>query len=618
MYTALYTTSRRLVLTFFALLTVASAGILAGPAHAGLNLITTYDAGSGPVALDGTATNRSVFFANPAAPAPTAWGYPLTGGAAAENISTLSTHRAGDIGPLGGIATDPAGLYIYLAEVAGNRVLRYDRNAASTTDTIKYSAPHQMPGNGGLNYPSVGGVAAGSGSFQFDAPRGLDVEGGKLYVADSGNRRIAVIDALQLERGAFVQIAPEDGWPTAKPIDVAVDPQTSEIFVALDSAPQIDVFTAPEDQLPEPIVLPAPAVAVAVDPTRQVLYAATSDSIEVFDLETFAPLDSFTAPTAIDINDIEYDEATDALYVGSTSQLPAAYALDPAPTCNVAPVAAETGETVTIVPNCTAAGTQILTIVDPPANGSAIETDEGFEYTAADGPGVDSFSFTIKTASGESALYTQEILVTSPPAPPVKAAAAPAPEPVIRVSSNLHLASGEVFVRVPGSKFFVPLTSDMLVPMGTVVDATEGKADMTFANQDSSKYTGRFWAGIFQISQTEGEFPYAVVKLRDDVVGKAKTEPVVSSAAAQFGAWISAKKKKKAGKRKNRVWGDGKGRFRSDGSNSSASVRGTIWMVENYQNATRTYVRTGVVVVRDKRKRRNITLRRGDSYTAYR
>ena len=58
------------------------------------------------------------------------------------------------------------------------------------------------------------------------------------------------------------------------------------------------------------------------------------------------------------------------------------------------------------------------------------------------------------------------------------------------------------------------------------------------------------------------------------------------------------------------------GRFRTRGRYSAATVRGTIWETIDRCDGTLTKVRRGVVVVRDNRKRRNITVRAGKSYLA--
>ena len=65
-----------------------------------------------------------------------------------------------------------------------------------------------------------------------------------------------------------------------------------------------------------------------------------------------------------------------------------------------------------------------------------------------------------------------------------------------------------------------------------------------------------------------------------------------------------------------RLWGDGKGKFRTKGRYSAATVRGTKWLVQDGCRYTRTRVTQGVIAVRDNVRKRTIIVRKGKSYTA--
>ena len=71
-----------------------------------------------------------------------------------------------------------------------------------------------------------------------------------------------------------------------------------------------------------------------------------------------------------------------------------------------------------------------------------------------------------------------------------------------------------------------------------------------------------------------------------------------------------------AKKKKRRLWGDGKGKFRTQGSYSSATVRGTKWLVEDSCTTTLTRVVRGSVSVRDFVKKKNVIVRAGKKYVA--
>ena len=63
-----------------------------------------------------------------------------------------------------------------------------------------------------------------------------------------------------------------------------------------------------------------------------------------------------------------------------------------------------------------------------------------------------------------------------------------------------------------------------------------------------------------------------------------------------------------------RLWGNGKGSFRTRGRHGAATVRGTIWLTEDRCTTTRFRVRRGSITVRDFVKKRNKVVRRGRSY----
>ena len=77
------------------------------------------------------------------------------------------------------------------------------------------------------------------------------------------------------------------------------------------------------------------------------------------------------------------------------------------------------------------------------------------------------------------------------------------------------------------------------------------------------------------------------------------------------------KAKAAAAKPKSRkLWGDGKGKFRTRGQYSAATIRGTRWLVEDSCKGTLTRVTNGVVSVRDNGARKTVLVRAGKSYLA--
>jgi hypothetical protein len=79
-------------------------------------------------------------------------------------------------------------------------------------------------------------------------------------------------------------------------------------------------------------------------------------------------------------------------------------------------------------------------------------------------------------------------------------------------------------------------------------------------------------------------------------------------------ASASAKKAKK--KKTRRLWGEGKGSFRTTGRYSSATIRGTRWLVTDRCGVTETKVTQGVVTVRDFVRHKTVVIRAGKKYLA--
>jgi hypothetical protein len=108
-----------------------------------------------------------------------------------------------------------------------------------------------------------------------------------------------------------------------------------------------------------------------------------------------------------------------------------------------------------------------------------------------------------------------------------------------------------------------------------------------------------FYQGVFKLGQSKGAKPLSTLTL----TGRLD--------CGRGGASTAQRKKKK-----RRLWGDGKGKFRTKGEFSSATVRGTKWLVEDRCNGTLTRVRAGRVAVRY--RGRTIILRKGQQFFAKR
>ena len=141
------------------------------------------------------------------------------------------------------------------------------------------------------------------------------------------------------------------------------------------------------------------------------------------------------------------------------------------------------------------------------------------------------------------------------------------------------------------------------LPVGTIVDATKGRVTLVAAsNKSGGTATADFYEGIFKVGQTKDAKPITTLTLVEKL-----------SCPKRGKASAAAKKKKK-----RHLWGDGKGKFRTSGSYSSATVRGTRWMVEDSCTSTLTKVARGSVTVRDFAKKKNVIVKAGKKYVAKR
>jgi hypothetical protein len=215
---------------------------------------------------------------------------------------------------------------------------------------------------------------------------------------------------------------------------------------------------------------------------------------------------------------------------------------------------------------------------------------------------------TATDASGNSTAQSQsvDVSVASPPPP------AGLPDPVAGKTFNVQpVGSGPVLVKVPGSKVFVPLTKPSQIQDGAIIDARHGRVRITIDNGHGGFDTADFYGGMFKFEQPAvkpGQTAFANLYLFGGSFKgcpKAPRHPKIASAA---------KKRKKGPVR--RLWGSGKGSFRTVGRFSSATVRGTTWLTADECGGTLTRVASGKVAVRDFVRTKTIVLTKGKKYLA--
>jgi hypothetical protein len=179
------------------------------------------------------------------------------------------------------------------------------------------------------------------------------------------------------------------------------------------------------------------------------------------------------------------------------------------------------------------------------------------------------------------------------PEPATAAAPAAPAAPKLGKSVVLDATQGKVLVKTPGGKF-VPLSDATNLPVGTVIDTRNGAVTLEASVGGGKEQTGTFSGGMFTVRQDPKAKGMTDLFLTGGSSAACKT-----TTAKRTTARAAASKPKKAVRR---LWGkDKSGRFRTHGSKSVATVRGTRWLTEDRCDGTYTKVVEGAVDVRSKR-----------------
>ena len=249
-------------------------------------------------------------------------------------------------------------------------------------------------------------------------------------------------------------------------------------------------------------------------------------------------------------------------------------------------------------------------IVAADCKSGALGLGRGGEVSQPDGVGADAAGNLYATPTSQR---VDKFVEAAPPAPPLIPPGAPPgttppattsaqaelPPPQAGKNVNVSVVRGVVRIRQPGQRSFRRLVGEDQIRMGSLIDTTKGRVRLTSAAGGGRTQTADFYDGLFKVTQTRGRRPVTDLRLSGRLAG------------CRGKATVAARRKGR------RLWGKGRGRFRTRGRRSSALVRGTWWLVEDRcDSSTRTRVRQGVVRVRDFARKRNVTVRAGGSYVA--
>jgi hypothetical protein len=197
--------------------------------------------------------------------------------------------------------------------------------------------------------------------------------------------------------------------------------------------------------------------------------------------------------------------------------------------------------------------------------------------------------------------------------------------PVPLKSVQVRVVSGEVFYKPPaGAKAvtpppgFKPLLGAALLPVGTILETTDGRVELTAAARTSGSKTmkAQFYEGRFKIRQVRQAKRGARAKrlFSEMSLQGGDFKKICGSSKAKTRSL--AAKKKRSKKKVRHLWGDGKGDFQTRGRGAAATVRGTIWFTEDRCDGTLVRVKRGKVAVFDFRLKRTVLVKAGQSYVA--
>jgi hypothetical protein len=216
-----------------------------------------------------------------------------------------------------------------------------------------------------------------------------------------------------------------------------------------------------------------------------------------------------------------------------------------------------------------------------------------------DGPPV-----TIHVIAPEQSAPTLQQPALTPPEMIVLGDRKVAPHPTLGKTLLLARVKGTVYFRMPG-KARTFLGAPMVVPNGTLVDATKGVVKVTVVRDGTGALDSvDAWDGAFTASQALGRPAVTTFTLADPLT------------ASKKGANAAKVQLRQRSAKKHSLWVNGKGNFKTRGKRASAIVRGTFWHTQETAAGTKISVKRGLVAVRDFVQKRTVLVSGGHSYTA--
>jgi hypothetical protein len=178
---------------------------------------------------------------------------------------------------------------------------------------------------------------------------------------------------------------------------------------------------------------------------------------------------------------------------------------------------------------------------------------------------------------------TPVVAAPTPATPAVTPNNAPAVNlapPVLGGSTDLTPVSGTILIELPGTTTFISVPAGTNVPIGSTVNADNGTVSITLALPNGTTETGDFYDGEFILDQAaDGTFTPVLT-------GGSFTGCPGAGTGTHSGRASAASSKKKPGTVVRQLWGNAHGNYTTKGRYGSASVSGTIWLVQDRCDGT--------------------------------
>jgi hypothetical protein len=154
-------------------------------------------------------------------------------------------------------------------------------------------------------------------------------------------------------------------------------------------------------------------------------------------------------------------------------------------------------------------------------------------------------------------------------------------QPELGRSFVVALVSGDVFLKRPGAARATRLRGRRVIPVGTAVNTTKGRVKLVGALTRVRRSKGVFSQGAFIATQARRK--RAVIDL--ELTG------------GNFGTCTAPARTALNSRIVRRLRGSAKGRFRTRGKHSAATVRGTKWLTADLCDTTEISTQEGIVDV---------------------